>query len=68
MTEMKRVTIALPENIDKQILELRKNDCFVRCSYSEIVRRVMEHGLKLLQSEAAAAGGPARAEPERESA
>lgn len=51
MTTMKRVTIALPETIDEKILELRKDNRFIRCSYSEIVRRVMEHGLDLLQSD-----------------
>lgn len=52
MTNMKRVSIALPESIDIQILALRKDDRFVRCSYSEIVRQVMEHGLDLLRAEA----------------
>lgn len=46
MTEMKRVTIALPEEIDKRILELKKYDRFVRCSYSEVVRVVLLEGLK----------------------
>lgn len=52
MTEMKRVTIALPESLDSKILELRKEDRFVRCSYSEIARQAMEHGLTLLRAEA----------------
>lgn len=47
MTDMKRVTIALPDNLDKKILELRKDDRFIRCSYSEIVRQVLERGLEL---------------------
>ena len=47
MTDMKRVTIALPNNLDKKILELKKDDRFIRCSYSEIVRQVLEHGLEL---------------------
>ena len=51
MTNMKRVTIALPEAIDEKILELKKDNRFIRCSYSEIVRRAMEHGLDLLQAE-----------------
>ena len=55
MTDMKRVTISLPENIDKRILELRKDDRFVRCSYSEIVRQILEQGL---ESAKAAAGRP----------
>jgi len=52
MTDMKRITVAVPESIDSKILELRKDDRFVRCSYSEIVRQVMEHGLALLRTEA----------------
>ena len=46
MTEMRRITIALPDEIDQRILELRKDDRFVRLSYAEIVRRLLERGLK----------------------
>lgn len=53
MTDMRRITIALPESLDNKILALRKDDRFLKCSYSEIVRRVMEHGLDLLQMEEA---------------
>lgn len=45
MTEMKRVTVALPDEIDKKVLELRKDERFIRCSYSEIVRKLLEAGL-----------------------
>lgn len=45
MTDMRRITIALPDEIDKKILELRKDDRFIRCSYAEIVRKVLEQGL-----------------------
>lgn len=51
MTEMRRVTISLPEETDKKILELRKNDRFVRCSYSELVRQIVEQGLDMLRAE-----------------
>ena len=44
MTEMKRVTVSLPEEIDKKVLELRKDERFIRCSYSEIVRKLLEAG------------------------
>ena len=47
MTEMRRVTISLPEELDKKILELRKDDRFVRCSYAEIVRQMLENGLDM---------------------
>jgi hypothetical protein len=45
MTEMKRVTISLPDEIDKKIIELKKQDTFVRCSYSEIVRILISAGI-----------------------
>lgn len=46
MTEMRRITIALPDEIDRKILEIRKDDRFVRCSYAEIVRQLLEKGLE----------------------
>lgn len=46
MTDMRRVTIAMPDDIDKKILDLKKTDDFVRLSYSEVVRRLLERGLK----------------------
>lgn len=51
MTNMKRVTISLPDSIDRRVLELRKDDRFVRCSYSEIVRRLLEAGLSAKEHE-----------------
>ncbi len=51
MTDMRRITIAIPDEIDKRILELRKDDRFVRCSYAEIVRNLLERGLKSDQPE-----------------
>lgn len=45
MTDMRRITIALPDDIDRRILALRKDDRFIRCSYAEIVRRLLEHAL-----------------------
>ena len=40
----------------KKAVELRKDERFLRCSYSEIVRQVMEHGIDLLQTESASPG------------
>jgi len=45
MTEMKRVTISVPDELDKAVLELRKKDEFVRDSYSEIIRKLLVAGL-----------------------
>ena len=47
MTDMRRITISLPEELDKQILELRKDDRFVRYSYAEIVRQILKNGLDM---------------------
>lgn len=47
MTDMRRVTISLPDELDKAILELRKDSRFVRCSYAEIVRTLLERGLEI---------------------
>ena len=46
MTDMRRVTISLPEDIDKRILKLKKTNKFVRKSYSEIVRQLLLKGLE----------------------
>lgn len=46
MTEMKRITIAFPDEIDRAVYELRKEDRFVKCSYSEIVRQLVILGLE----------------------
>lgn len=53
MTDMRRITIALPDELDKRILELRKDDRFVRCSYSEIVRQLLDDGFALRRAEKA---------------
>lgn len=45
MTEKKRITISFDDDIDRCILELRKRDDYVRCSYSEIVRQLVQLGL-----------------------
>lgn len=45
MTDMRRVTISLPDEIDKRILEIKKDDRFIRLSYAEIVRKLLESGL-----------------------
>lgn len=51
MTEMKRVTVAVPEDLDRRILELKKNDAYIRCSYGEIVRRLVSAGLEEAESQ-----------------
>lgn len=51
MTNMKRITIAFPEEVDNAILALRANKEFARCSYSEIVRRLINTALDHEKSE-----------------
>ena len=46
MTDMKRITVAFPEEIDQAVYELRKDDRFVRCSYSEIIRKMVALGIE----------------------
>lgn len=45
MTDMKRITISLPQDLDKRILEFQKNGDFTCLSYSEAVRRLVEIAL-----------------------
>lgn len=57
MTEMRRISLAIPEDLDKRLLELRKKDRFIRCSYSEIVRRMVYRGIDAEKAVEAASGG-----------
>lgn len=41
MTDMKRITVSFPDGIDEKICELKKTEEFSRCSYSEIIRRLV---------------------------
>lgn len=53
MTDMKRTTISFPDELAEKIFALRKDDRFVRCSYSELIRRLTAKGLSVLESERA---------------
>ena len=50
VTDMKRISISIPGSLDEKILALRKTDRFVRCSYSEIARQLLERGLEPFSS------------------
>lgn len=54
MTNMKRTTISFPDELTERIFALRKDDRFMRCSYSELIRQLTEKGLALLDEEKAA--------------
>ena len=53
MTDMRRMTVSLPDELDKRILELKKEERFARYSYSEIVRQMLGRGFDLFEAEKA---------------
>ena len=50
MTKMKRTTITIPEDIEKAIIQLKKDKYFDK-SYSELYRDVLRAGLKVINKE-----------------
>lgn len=54
MTNTKRTTISFLDELTERIFALRKDDRFMRCSYSELIRQLTEKGLALLDEEKAA--------------
>lgn len=50
-TEMKRISISLPDEIDSQVIQLKRTEEFCRCSYAEIVRMLLERGIRASQTE-----------------
>ncbi|MCI9222633.1 MAG: hypothetical protein HFF22_04595 [Oscillospiraceae bacterium] len=50
---MKRTTVSLPDELTQRIFALRKDDRFVHCSYSELIRQLTEKGLSMLDAERA---------------
>ena len=53
MTTMKRTTVSLPPELTERIFALRKDDRYVRCSYSDLIRQLTEKGLSILDAERA---------------
>ena len=51
MTEMKRMSISLPKDIEQAIIDLRKKDEYCKCSYTEIIRTLIVAGLNSSESE-----------------
>ena len=60
MATMKRTTISFPDELTERIFALRKDERFVRCSYSELIRQLAEKGLSLLDEEQTARADDAR--------
>lgn len=46
MTKMKRITVSFPDEVDSAVIALRKRDEYARCTYSEIIRRLVIIGLE----------------------
>lgn len=51
MTEMRRVTVSLPDDLDQTILSLRRDNRFSRCTYSELVRQILLRGIEMVREE-----------------
>ena len=56
MAEMKRMAFVIDEDLERQILEMRKSDRFVRCSVSEIIRELVRRGLEATERVSGGAG------------
>lgn len=52
MTNMRRVTICFPDDVNEKILDLRKTDEYVRCTFGEIVRRLVIKGIEVEEAKA----------------
>ena len=46
MTDMKRTTVSFPDEIVQAISRLKDTDEYRGCSDSEIIRRLVQHGLE----------------------
>ena len=46
-----RRSISLPEDLERAIVELRKDDRYTRLAYSEIIRQLIQAGLNSLDQE-----------------
>lgn len=51
MELVSRKSINLPEELENRVYELRKLEQFHRCSFSEIVRQLIEKGLEVADEE-----------------
>lgn len=49
MTNMKRNTISFPDKLADRVLALRAQKRFQSCSYSELVRMLVEKGLETVE-------------------
>lgn len=47
----KRLSVNLPPELDKAVLDLRKTDKYCRCSYADIIRILMAEGARVLSGD-----------------
>ena len=45
-----RLTVSLTRDEEEAILKLRQSDAFCRCSFGELVRRLIDAGLSVLET------------------
>lgn len=50
MTDMKRTTVSLPDDMVAALNELKKKDEFRRVSYSELIRIMIQRGLAKVEA------------------
>jgi metal-responsive CopG/Arc/MetJ family transcriptional regulator len=46
MTDMKRTTVSFPDEIVMELEKLKKSSGYEKCTYSEIIRRLVIRGLE----------------------
>ena len=46
-----RITVSLTKEQENAIVELRKTDEYARCSFGEIIRRLIDAGLEVSQND-----------------
>lgn len=51
MSGLKRMSISISEEMENKIVEMRKTDKFCRCSYTEIIRQLLEAGVKKFEAD-----------------
>lgn len=51
MSDMTRKSVSLPAEVEEAVIKLRQRDEFCRCSYSELVRRLITAGLQAVEAD-----------------
>lgn len=49
MADMTRKSVSLPVEVEEQVIKLRQRDEFCRCSYSDLVRKLIVAGLQAVE-------------------